>query len=92
MCYIVFISQSLHWRYNKTALQEYVINFLIKKIVKFYHLDLTNCTLPKEDDRNDPLHVTEGCMIMKLWPMKECRSWLKSQCTCANGISHNFNL
>ena len=25
MCYIVFISHSLHWRYIKTALQEYVI-------------------------------------------------------------------
>ena len=26
MCYIVFISHSLHLRYIKTALQEYVIN------------------------------------------------------------------
>ena len=26
MCYIVFISHSLHWHYIKTALQEYVIN------------------------------------------------------------------
>ena len=26
MCYIVFISHSLDWRYIKTALQEYVIN------------------------------------------------------------------
>ena len=25
MCYIVFISHSLHWRYIKIALQEYVI-------------------------------------------------------------------
>ena len=25
ICYIVFISHSLHWRYIKTALQEYVI-------------------------------------------------------------------
>ena len=25
MCYIVFISQSLHWHYIKIALQEYVI-------------------------------------------------------------------
>ena len=25
MCYIVFISHSLHWRYVKIALQEYVI-------------------------------------------------------------------
>ena len=25
MCYIVFITNSLHWRYIKTALQEYVI-------------------------------------------------------------------
>ena len=25
MCYIVFITHSLHWRYIKTALQEYVI-------------------------------------------------------------------
>ena len=25
MCYIVFISHSLHWRYIKTALHEYVI-------------------------------------------------------------------
>ena len=26
MCYIVFISHSLQWRYIKIALQEYVIN------------------------------------------------------------------
>ena len=26
MSYIVFISHSLHWRYIKTALHEYVIN------------------------------------------------------------------
>ena len=26
MCYIVFISHSLHWRYIKIALQEYVKN------------------------------------------------------------------
>ena len=25
MCYIVFITHGLHWRYIKTALQEYVI-------------------------------------------------------------------
>ena len=25
MCYIVFISHSLHWRYIKIALQEYVM-------------------------------------------------------------------
>ena len=25
MCYIAFISYSLHWRYIKTALQEYVM-------------------------------------------------------------------
>ena len=29
MCYIVFISHSLHWRYIKAALQEYVITKLI---------------------------------------------------------------
>ena len=29
MCYIVFISHSLHWHYIKTALQEYVINGVI---------------------------------------------------------------
>ena len=29
MCYIVFISHSLHWHYIKTALQEYVINIFI---------------------------------------------------------------
>ena len=29
MCYIVFISHSLHWRYIKIALQEYVINIFI---------------------------------------------------------------
>ena len=29
MCYIVFISHSLHWHYIKTALQEYVINPVI---------------------------------------------------------------
>ena len=26
MCYIVFISHSLHWRYIKIALRKYVIN------------------------------------------------------------------
>ena len=26
MCYIVFISHSLHWRYIEIALEEYVIN------------------------------------------------------------------
>ena len=30
MCYIVFISHSLHWRYIKTALQEHVINFITR--------------------------------------------------------------
>ena len=34
MCYIVFISHSLHWHYIKTALQEYVI--------------ITGKTLPKQ--------------------------------------------
>ena len=29
MCYIVFISHSLHWCYIKTALQEYVMNLMI---------------------------------------------------------------
>ena len=29
MCYIVFISHSLHWRYIKTALQDYVITNII---------------------------------------------------------------
>ena len=28
MCYIVFISYSLHWRYVKIALQEYVIKYI----------------------------------------------------------------
>ena len=35
MCYIVFISYSLHWRYIKTALQEYVIKSIIKSSVEF---------------------------------------------------------
>ena len=30
MCYIVFISHSLHWHYIKTALQEYVIKYFTK--------------------------------------------------------------
>ena len=30
MCYIVFISHSLHWRYIKIALQEYVIKHFIR--------------------------------------------------------------
>ena len=29
MCYIVFISHSLLWRYIKTALRKYVINYYI---------------------------------------------------------------
>ena len=29
MCYIVFISQSLHWRYIKIALRKYVIIIFI---------------------------------------------------------------
>ena len=29
MCYIAFIGHSLHWRYIKAALQEYVINKFI---------------------------------------------------------------
>ena len=29
MCYIVFISHSLHWCYIKIALQEYVMTLLI---------------------------------------------------------------
>ena len=33
MCYIVFISHSLHWRYIKIALQEYVIKRLIAALV-----------------------------------------------------------
>ena len=31
MCYIVFISHSLHWHYIKTALQEYVIKSVRKE-------------------------------------------------------------
>ena len=33
MCYIVFISDSLHWRYIKIALQEYVIIYSYKLIL-----------------------------------------------------------
>ena len=33
MCYIVFIPHSLHWRYIKTALQEYVINSYTNDII-----------------------------------------------------------
>ena len=32
MCYIVFITHSLDWRYIKTALQEYVISEDIKHL------------------------------------------------------------
>ena len=34
MCYIVYISHSLHWHYIKTALQEYVVNENIEKTRK----------------------------------------------------------
>ena len=35
MCYIVFISQSLHWHYIKIALQEYVIKDNIEPCYKY---------------------------------------------------------
>ena len=41
MSYIVFISHSLHWRYIKTALQEYVIIlFLVSGFDKFFAVRL----------------------------------------------------
>ena len=33
MCYIGFISHTLHWHYIKTALQEYVIMFVISFVI-----------------------------------------------------------
>ena len=36
MCYIVFISHSLHWRYIKIVLQEYVIKQM-KNVAKLNH-------------------------------------------------------
>ena len=49
MCYIVFISHSLHWRYIKIALRKYVnkpfyntLNYAstanIEEVMKFYNL------------------------------------------------------
>ena len=44
MCYIVFISHSLHWRYIKIALRKYVITFHIELQLINYK-DLTQDTL-----------------------------------------------
>ena len=38
MCYIVYITRSLHWRYIKTALQEYVINRIKTSTIKHFKL------------------------------------------------------
>ena len=50
MCYIVFISHSLHWRYIKTALQAYVINFSIEgvkmKFITFLKIKILFKNLP----------------------------------------------
>ena len=46
----------------------------------------------KKWEKNDPLPVTLGSKVLKLWPMKVCHSWLKSQCACTDGFSRNFNL
>ena len=35
MCYIVFISHRLHWRYIKIALRKYVINPVIGSYISF---------------------------------------------------------
>ena len=54
MCYIVFVSHSLHWRYIKTALQEYVIKVFLATIitelccrlltrVKLLHTSISSC-------------------------------------------------
>ena len=40
MCYILFISHSLHWRYIKIALQEYVIMPLLFQFVTINVIEL----------------------------------------------------
>ena len=50
MCYIVFISHSLHWHYIKTALHKYVINSVIVHIINSpYNFSIPNC--PQSSDR-----------------------------------------
>ena len=55
----------------------------LEKLPNFYVSTLQNWTSPiqtmQEKGKNDPLHVTLGCKLMKLWSMKVCQNHAHAQ-------------